>query len=355
MMTAAKSGGDLRTAFNSPATVQPEPTEVKESPVTDEKELEPVSATEEVSEESTDSSIVTEPEKEVTKVEDIEEITFTDHKGRRTVKVDFSDRNKMKKIASLAYGARKFQVERDQVKQELAKEREDSKGAKEDLKKFESIYDSQGLIGLALMLEGQEGVDKLVKAHLAEQERWSDMTPAERNAELKAKEAEARASKEEESRKDYEKRLAELDARQKDADEKAFDSKLHPAFDRYRYAGKLGDPVAEHRLDTAIWNDVMDSLTPYVKQDIEITQAMIDKEFRKARQEWDKTINKQVDKNTKVAVHKAKTNAQSKAQAKVSQGLQTNQDTEKFKQDINSGNIRDALRSIISGKVKLTR
>lgn len=358
MIQAAQSGGDLRAAFNSPESVSaPVSTETAKENTEKESSNEQennntVSASESQTDESQNSS--EEPAKS-DKVEDIEEITFTDHKGRRTVKVDFSDRDKVKKLASLAYGSRKFQAERDQFKQELAKEREDNQKLKTDMAKFEAIYEKEGLKGLALMLEGQEGYESFLKEARAEQERWEEMDPAERRQILKDRELEAEREKSRQKDKDYEDRLAELDKRQREADERAFEAKLHPAFDRYRFHGKLGDPVAEHRLDTAVWNDVMDALQLYADKDIEITQAMIDKEFRKASQEWAGTVNRQVDKKTKVAVQKAKTTAQTKAQAKVSQGMQTSSASEQFKKDMNSGNIRDALRSVLTGQVKLTR
>lgn len=363
MFQAAATGGDLKAAFNNPGSVQaPAPIEEtdKEAPESG-APAEDTSETINVSERSddepqTDSSKPKEQaEKAATNLEDIEEITFTDHKGRRSVKVDFSDRDKVKKLASLAYGSRKFQVERDQVKQELAKQVEDTAKLKADMDKFETVYAKQGLKGLITMLEGPEGLDKFVKDYKSEQEKWEDMTPAERNAENRAREAQASAEKDRASKEDYEKRLAELDKRQTEADNKAFESKLHPAFDRYRFAGKLGDAIAEHRLDQAVWSQAMDALQPYEDKGVEITQAMIDKEFRKASQELSSIVNKQVDKKTKVAVQKAKTNAQSKAQATVSKGMKTSSSSEQFKKDIGSGNIRDALRSVMSGAVKLTR
>jgi len=361
MISAAQQGSDLRAAFNSPDSVQtPEikDTETESTSPEQENEPETISASERSEDESQkDSQTTAESDDKSDKesVSDIEEITFTDHKGRRSVKVDFSDRDKVKKLASLAYGSRKFQVERDQFKQELVKEREEKSKLAADMNKFESVYEKQGLKGLITMLEGPEGIDKFIKSYQSEQDRWADMSPAEKNAEIRARELESSVEKEKSLREDYEKRIKELDERQKSADEKTFESKLHPAFDRYRFAGKLGDSVAEHRLDQAVWSQAMDALQPYEDKGVEITQSMIDKEFRKASQELSNIVNKQVDKKTKVAVQKAKTNAQTKAQAKVSQGMQTNQASEQFKKDINSGNIRDALHSFMSGKVKLTR
>lgn len=360
MFQAAQSGGDLRAAFNSPDSVTDQPEQTADEPKdeeavsTEEQPAETVSASERQDDESQNDS-ETKPEEKSDKVEDIEEITFTDHKGRRTVKVDFSDRDKVRKLASLAYGSRKFQVERDQSRQELAKEREESKKLKDDMAKFESVYEKQGIKGLVMMLEGPEGYENFLKEAKAEQERWEEMDPAERTKVLKDREIESEREKARKSEEEYQRRIAELDKRQKEADEKAFEAKLHPAFDRYRFNGKLGDPVAEHRLDQALWDQTMDALQPYEDKGLEITQAMVDKEFRKASQELGKIINKQVDKKTKVAVQKAKTTAQTKAQAKVSQGMQTSAASEQFKKDINSGNVKDALRSFLSGNVKLTR
>lgn len=356
MFQAAQSGGDLKAAFNAPDAV-PAPAVIneteQESAPEQENNAETINVSESQENESSDSK-VQDSEKEPG-IEDIEEITFTDHKGRRTVKVDFSDRDKVKKLASLAYGSRKFQVERDQSRQELVQERESNQKLKDDMSKFESIYEKEGLKGLALMLEGPDGYAKFLSEARAEQERWEEMDPRERESALRERELVSSAEKEKKLREDYESRLAELDKRQRDADEKAFEAKLIPSFDRYRFAGKLGDPVAEHKLDKAIWSDVMDALQPYEDKGLDITQAMIDKEFRKASQELNSVVNKQVEKKTKVAIQKAKTTAQTKAQAKVSQSMQTNSASEKFKSDMSSGNIKDALRSFMSGQVKLTR
>lgn len=361
MIQASQSGQDLRSAFNSPDSVQaaptPEPaTNNEESSTEQEDTAETINVSEGLNESGNSSVKVKADDKsDKAKAADIEEITFTDTKGRRTVKVDFSDRDKLKKIASLAYGSRKFQAERDQFKQDLAKEREDAVKLKSDMSKFESIYEKEGLKGLALLLEGPEGFNKFLKSSLQEQERWDEMPVSERNALIRERELEARVASEKTSKEEYERRLGELDKRQRDADEKVFESKLHPAFDRYRFAGKLGDPVAEHKLDKAVWADVMDALQPYEDKGVEITQAMIDKEFRKASQELSKVVNTQVQKNTKVALQKVKNTAQTKAQAKVTQGMQTSTDSEQFKKDISSGNTRDALRAFLGGKVKLTR
>lgn len=356
MISAHQSGQDLKSAFNNPTSVQTTPPVKTEESITKPQESQQETpAEQETVEAESETKESTSEDKTEGANQDVEEIVFTDHKGRRSVKVDFSDRDKLKKLASRAYGSQKFQVERDQARQELAKEREEAKAVRADMQKFESIYEKQGIKGLVMALEGAEGLKKFLETEKAEQDRWEDMTPSERNAEIRAREEAERASKAEESRAEYERRIKELDERQRAADEKAFESKLNPAFDRYRFAGKLGDPVAEHRLDKAIWTDVMDALQPYEDKGLEITQAIIDREFRKARQEWDKTVNKQVTKNTKVAVDKAKTTATSKAQAKVSQGMQTNAAKATFDENMKTGNIRDALGSFLRGEVKLNR
>lgn len=358
MMDAAKTGGDLRAAFNSPESVQTavEPTEVNEENESAQDEPESPSETINVSEtQDEESSDSPEPIAAEAKSEDIEEITFTDHKGRRTVKVDFSDRDKVKKLASLAYGARKFQVERDQIKQTLEQERQEAEKLKADMNKFESIYEKEGAKGLIMMLEGEDGYHKFLEEARAERERWEEMDPSEKQQLIRDRELETEREKARKDKEEYERRISELDKRQREADEKAFESKLNPAFDRYRFTGKLGDAVAEHRLDQALWSQTMDALQPYEDQGLEITQAMVDKEFRKASQELGKILNRQAEKKTKVAIQKAKNVAQSKAQAKVSQGMQTSSASEQFKKDIRSGNVRDALEAFMTGRVKLTK
>jgi len=224
--------------------------------------------------------------------------------------------------------------------------------------KFEKAYGEGGVKGiraLVELLEGPEGLDKFVQEYSAEKDRWESMDPDERTNVIRQQEIESERSKVSKLEQEYKAKLDELTARQEQAEVKTLESKLHPAFDRYRFAGKLGDPVAEHRYDTAIWNQAMEALEQY-PDNVELTPAMIEKEFRNVAQAFGKVINKQVDSKVQKVIRKTKEDATRKAQATVSKTMQTSSAAEQFQRDVRSsgsGNIANALRSLMSGQVKL--
>jgi hypothetical protein len=359
MFQAAQTGGDLRSAFNSPESVSAP--EAAPQEVAEEVESETIQAgeqPEEVAPEQSESQDSKDDKVSASKSADIEEITITDSKGKRTLKVDFSDRDKLKKMVQLAAGARKWQQERDTERAERAKEREESKKLAEDMSKFEKAYGQGGYEGvknLVELLEGSGSFDKFLASANEERDRWENMSESEkRDIEFERKQtAEQSRLKELESK--YESKLAELTSRQEQAEIKSLESKLHPAFDRYRFAGKLNDPIAEQRLDKALWSQAMESLEA-VPENVEITQAMIEKEFRKAAAEFSSAVNKQVNQKVQKVIRTTKEDATRKAQATVNKSMKSTGAADQFRKDISqsgSGGLASALRAMVEGRVKL--
>jgi hypothetical protein len=359
MFQAAQTGGDLRSAFNSPDSVQPAPEPSQEAP--EEGDAEVVEASEQSEESSQSPSESQDSEVEKVSAEsksDIEEITITDSKGKRTLKVDFSDRDKLKKMVQLAAGARKWQQERDLERAERAKEREEAKKLTEDMGKFEKAYGQGGYEGvknLVELLEGSGSFDKFLEQATAERDRWDSMTESERREVEFERKQQSEQSRLKELESKYESKLAELTSRQEQAEVKSLESKLHPAFDRYRFAGKLNDPVAEQRLDRALWSQAMESLEA-IPENVEITQAMIEKEFRKAAADFSSAVNKQVNQKVQKVIRTTKEDATRKAQATVNKSMKSSGAADQFRKDISqsgSGGLASALRAMVEGRVKL--
>lgn len=266
---------------------------------------------------------------------DISEINITDDKGKRKVKVDFSDKEKLTKFVQLAYGARKWQKERDDLQKQL-----DEKVQLWD--KFEGAW-KQGYRGLINTLEGSnDAFDKFVEAEITRRQELEDMSPIER----KALEVEERFKKQQfeadKLKSDYENKLKEITQKEQAAAQKELESRIHPAFERYRFSGKLGDSVAEHEFDTMLWERTLARLEG-LPDDSKITQAIVDREFRSVSQMMSKHINAQAEKEVKKAMDKKKIVATQQVQAAAKRGVVKKQDKESVTASLRSGNIVDGL------------
>lgn len=283
---------------------------------------------------------------------DIEEVVFSDGEGRKKVKVDFSDREKMKKYVEMAFGMRKFQAERDKLKAESSTLRKEHEDLKQTWQALEEAYGKGGLRGLVNLLNGsQDAYDKHIESEYSRRRAKEDASPAE----LKLIEAEERAQRAEEERvrlQNEQKSFMDNIKREKEkAEEESTRAVVTPAFNKYRFAGKLGDSVLETRLDKAIWTQTMSQLAEYSED--EITPALIDKEFRETAATFRRMVQKQTDQTVKKVIEGKKAAAAESAAAKATSGMRMSNDTESFKDEIRKGNLGSALARMMSGKVKL--
>jgi hypothetical protein len=288
-------------------------------------------------------------------VGDIEELLVTGTKGRRKVKVDFSDRDKLKKHVQMAYGARKWQAERDEARSNLGQAQAELKELKGDWEKLESAYASSGIEGVVNLLEGNDGAyQSFLQSEIEKQQRFASMSDSEREAyDLE----QARIAQDKENQKlrdEYEAKLKEISERQEQAEMRSMESKLHPAFDRYRFKDRLGDPVAETEFDEMLWNRALKNLET-ISDDVELTQAIVDKEFRRISTTMKKHFNTQVERRTKKAVSKQKQAATKKVQATVSKGMKDSAEAAAFRDSMKSGDFVSGLTSFFKAGGKLNK
>lgn len=132
------------------------------------------------------------------------------------------------------------------------------------------------------------------------------------------------------------------------------ESKVHPSFDRYRFAGKLGDEVVEARLDQAVWDQALKRLEEYPDH-VELTPNIIEKEFRDISNSFRKIITKQAEVKAQKVVTNKKIAAQENAATAAMSSMMGNtaQSSEKFKTDIRKGDLTSALRDLMTGRFKL--
>lgn len=286
---------------------------------------------------------------------DIEELIVKGPNGRKKkLKVDYTDKDKIKRAFRLAYEGRAvWQKERDSARSELSQVQEEFSSLKSDWEKLETAYNSNGVAGLVDLLEGREGAYlEYRRQELEREQQIQNMSDSEREAYDKESALRAQDAQNQKLREEYEAKLQEIEERQQQAEMRSLESKIHPSFDRYRFKGTLGDEIAETEFDEMLWNRALSSLEK-VSEETELTQSMIDKEFRRIATRIKKHLNTQVEKRVKKTVSKQKKDATRKVQARVSKGMQTSQDAQAFRDNMKSGNIVDGLSSFFKAGGKL--
>ncbi len=126
------------------------------------------------------------------------------------------------------------------------------------------------------------------------------------------------------------------------AEIRSLESKLQPAFDRYRFAGKLGDEATENLYDESIWIKVRGRLSEY-PDEVELTQAIIDKEFRTVYNAFKKHIKVQTEKQLKKTVENKKAQTAKRARVAAKKGLSGQSTQKKILESLKGGNLTDAL------------
>lgn len=285
---------------------------------------------------------------------DIEFIRVTDETGRkRKVKIDYTDRKSIANAFKQAAGMRKFQAERDKVKTDYTDIQAKYTELNDVYGKLNNAWEEGGVKAVVNLLGGSaDAWEKAVEEDAAHKAYLENLTPNEKiklEMEEREKNYQAQLNAERKKREEFQSTIAQ---KEEQAALQSLESKLHPSFDRYRFAGKLGDPVAEHHFDTSVWNLVTKRLEEY-PDDVELTQAIIDKEFRTVANNFRKVVNVQTEKKVQKTIENKKVDASQRAQVAAKKGLTSTGDAQKFVDDIKGGNLASAWSSFMSGKVKL--
>jgi hypothetical protein len=274
-----------------------------------------------------------------------EVITITDDKGRRKVEVDWSDRDQLKKMVQMAYGARKWQAERDAA---ISRHKEVESKLSEQQSNWDvmnKVYGERGVEGLVDLLEGRQGAYKeSVKRELERAKFLEKASPEEIEA-LEAREEAQKNAKEiariRKENEDFKKQMTEKEER---AELASLESKVHPVFDKYRFADKLGDADDEHMFDEMLWSSALKRLEPYEDKGLEITPELVDREFRSVASSIRKRIGLQAEKKASKVIQQKKKEATENVQATVRNGYKQGGASKEARDLINSGNLTGLLK-----------
>ncbi len=293
----------------------------------------------EATEEAEPAASESKPKEEVTG--DKEVITVTDNKGKRQITVDFNDRAKVKKAFELAAGARKWQAERDTA----AKKATELETKLSDLQRrwdlLEGAWREEAEDGvIKLLSDGKRNVDTVYKERAEREAQKLSASPAE----LAKMEFEERLATEQKARQKIEKEMESFkESITKDktaAEEKVRESVVNPAFDKYRFDGKLGNDEQELMLDEMMWTRAGKALDEYSAQGIPLTPALVEREFKKMQVALASMVKAKVDKQVTETLEKKKVAATESAQRKVTQGFKRGKDEEEGRNLLASGDIR---------------
>lgn len=286
---------------------------------------------------------------------DIEEVIITDDSGRKKVTVDWKDREKLKKYVQMAAGMRKYQVERDKATAELSELKPKYDDLAQSWQAVETAFSSGGIRGLINLLAGaDDAYERHLQAEFQRVKARENATPSElERMDLEERLASERREREKLARQ-VEENLKKATEKEEISSMKALESLVHPAFDKHRFAGKLGDEVVEAQLDQAIWDQALKRLEQYPEH-FELNGSVVEKEFREVSNAFRKIINKQAEQKAQKVVASKKVAAQEAAAAKAMKGYspKTSPNAEKFKSDMRSGNLVSALTDFMTGKIKL--
>jgi len=274
-----------------------------------------------------------------------EVITITDEKGKRRVEVDWNNKDQLKKYVQMAHGARKWQAERDQARSQVEKFSTELGEMKSNWDVMNRTYQERGVEGLVDLLEGRSGAYKDVIKREMDRARFLERASPEEIEALHAKEsAEKNAREVEKMKREYEEFKKQITEKEERAELASLESRVHPVFDKYRFAEKLGDANDEHMFDEMLWNSALKRLEPYEEQGLELTPELIEREFRSVASTIRKRIGLQAEKKAARVVEQKKKEATENVQTKVMSGYRAGGTAKEARDLIDSGNLTGLLK-----------
>lgn len=286
-----------------------------------------------------------------------EVITVTDETGRkRKVEIDYSNREQIKKMAAAAAGMRKFQAERDR---EITSRKELEAKLKEresDWSRLEEAF-SKGHEHLIDTLSGRQGAwQELVNKEIERREFLKNATPDELQAMRAQEQADLTRKELDKIRKENEEFKAKVQQEREEAELRSMESRVHPVFEKYRFADRLGSAQDEHLFDEMLWNSSLKRLEQYEERGLDLSPELIEREFKAVATALRNRIGVQAQKKASQVVAQKKQEATENVQSKVKSSSASSSDAEKLRQAIQSGDTGSIFKNwstfskVLSGK-----
>ena len=300
---------DAIAEFSSEIAAESNSTPEETQPVEEVAEAEDVEETVEASE----SEGVEAAEEEATEVAEEEAepelptVEYVKADGKK-IKIDYSDRDHIKRVYQKFAAQTRYQSERDSYKSQL--DEVQAKYSKQDemiALLNENIEDPAEMYRL---FTGGKDLKELFKEWQKEEDQFALLSDAEKKAYLDAKRLDAR-------QKEMDKREAAMNRKLEETAKKEDNAKLEQqqalvtsSFEKYRF-NEVEDADEAFSLDRRLWNDIKSRLAEYET----INKEIIDKEMKDAADELRSLLGRRSRVEEKKVVKKKKVEAK-KAAAK---------------------------------------
>jgi hypothetical protein len=262
--------------------------------------------------------------------------------GKR-YKIDYSNKEAIRKAHEMAAGMRKAFAERDKLSKEFEPTRKERDELKQLWGTLEDLYAKKGIDGVVSALtNGQHNLDSLFQERQKRDQFRKEASPAELAAMDLKEQLETERQTTAKLRKEWEETKTKIEADKDHADMKSLESLVHPAFDQFRFAGKLGDEDAEHLLDSTLWNETLKRLEKY-GDDVELSRELVVREFKKSAETMSRVMNKKAEEKANDLVQSKKTKAKENVQIEASRGYQANSTQEEAAKKIRGGDLKGIL------------
>jgi len=316
--------GDAQPTGGEPQETQPETTEVNTEVEGVPEQVDPQSANLDTQGEHDSETVDAESDQTPS---DILEAYVNDGSGRKKISIDLSDRELVKRQVKLAAQAPRWKKEADTFRSQV----ESLKEAAENYQQLDSILSNEGPEGLmdrVLISQGIEGgLEAYIQQKVEEAKFLDQASPEELEVYKERKEKETlakRIERMERQQQEREERIAKETEAAKLAERQ---SQVNPIFSKYRFQGKLGNPDQEHAIDSMIWKATMSNLSKLEEGGNKLTNAVIEREFKKAAKAWNATVNRKVKQNTNKALKQKKAEAMEAVQSSSARGIDKGKDT----------------------------
>lgn len=279
-------------------------------------------------------------------------VTGADGKKQK-IKVDWSQKDKIKQQIALSYGARKWQAERDQAQGKL-------KAAEPVLnlwKELETAWQkgttqAERYLNLVDFIEGREGAGKnWLEGEYARRAQRANASPEQLKA-IEAQEAQAHKDSEYEKLKAEMEKLTKSQAEHKDEVRvRETNALVQPIFSQFSFEGKLKNTADEVRLNKLLWSETMERMGENYPEGHTFTKEELTREFGKTHKELTRLGKQRAEEQlTKVVENKkkeAQTNVQNFAKAGYAKPSGSNVDLNKA---ISKGDFASVFKLLGSKK-----
>lgn len=256
-------------------------------------------------------------------------------------KVDFSDKEQVRKYARMAARMSKFQSERDQSKSQLAETQKQLTEYKSIMDQLQPHADDPAAL-LKIFSGGKIDLDKLVTQRIERERLMAEATPEER-AQIELKEQLTKERQETARLKEMmNTHLKTATEKEKAAEMTGWKSKTEPVFHALSFDGKLGNAKVEAMLNGTLWREGITRLMDYPESH-QLTHADIVKEFKAVRTALDTVAKTQAAAATKKISTDRKVKAKESAQLAAARGNSFSSLDQEVATKIRNGDLKSIL------------